>query len=193
MFFIRPPTEEFLRATLQKQAGLDFTYPDVGATATTPPDNYTVDHTRVRLGAGDEVFRRAKIGLRGWKQFSFGWLNAFPEDTPICAGELIAVVAHTFGVWSVNVARIIYVIDEPRRFGFAYGTMPGHVEQGEERFLLEQTDDDSVWYDILAFSRPRHILARIGKPLVRRLQKRFGRESTAAMRRAAGETSGKPE
>ncbi len=192
MFFIRRPTDEFIRAVLQTQARLDFTYPEIGTTATTPPAGYVVDHTRVRLGAGDEVFQRAKIGLRGWKQFKFGWLSAFPADTPIRTGELVTVVAHTFGVWSVNVARIVYVIDEPRRFGFAYGTMPGHVEQGEERFLIERTEDDSVWYDILAFSRPRHVLARFANPLVRRLQKRFGRESKAAMLRAVAEPAVEP-
>lgn len=48
------------------------------------------------------------------------------------------------------------------RFGFAYGTLPGHVESGEERFQIEwHRSDDSVWYDILAFSRPNHPLARL--------------------------------
>jgi len=75
-----------------------------------------------------------------------------------------------------------------RGFGFAYGTLPGHVERGEERFLVEIADDDSVRYDILAFSQPKHLLTKIGYPFVRRLQKRFGRESSAAMVRAvAGE------
>lgn len=73
----------------------------------------------------------------------------------------------------------------PRRFGFAYGTLPGHVESGEERFVVEwREDDDSVWYDILAFSRPRHLAARAGYPLARGLQARFRRDSAAAMVRA---------
>jgi uncharacterized protein (UPF0548 family) len=62
--------------------------------------------------------------------------------------------------------------------------LPGHVERGEERFLVEQTDDNSVWYDIVAFSRPRHLLTKIGYLLVRRLQRRFGRQSAVAMVRA---------
>ena len=71
------------------------------------------------------------------------------------------------------------------KFGFAYGTLPGHVESGEERFLVEwDRGDDGVWYDILAFSRPNHILTRLGYPVVRRLQKRFGRDSAASMLRA---------
>ena len=79
------------------------------------------------------------------------------------------------------------VVDEPgpvRRFGFAYGTLPDHVESGEERFVVEWDEaSGEVWYDILAFSRLRHPLVRIGNPYVRRMQKRFGKESAAAMQR----------
>lgn len=83
----------------------------------------------------------------------------------------------------------MYVVDESigsvTRFGFAYGTLPGHVESGEERFLIEWDHAaDMVFYDLLAFSRPRHFLTRIGKWQVRRLQRRFGQDSVAAMRRA---------
>ena len=49
---------------------------------------------------------------------------------------------------------------------------------------MEWQEDDSVWYDILAFSRPNHFLARLGYPIVRRLQRRFARDSAAAMKRA---------
>jgi len=110
-------------------------------------------------------------------------LRAFPPDSQIATDQVVAIVARVLGVWSLNAARIIYVIDEPQRFGFAYGTLPGHVELGEERFSIEQTEDGSVWYEILAFSRPRHVLTKLGYPVVRRLQKRFGLESAAAMRR----------
>jgi uncharacterized protein (UPF0548 family) len=94
------------------------------------------------------------------------------------------------GVWWLNACRIVYAVDEAgpiSKFGFAYGTLPGHVESGEERFLVEwDRGDDAVWYDILAFSRPHHVLTRLGYPVVRRLQRRFGRDSAAAMLRAVG-------
>ena len=44
-----------------------------------------------------------------------------------------------------------------------------------------------MWYDILAFSRPRQLLARLGYPFARRLQKHFARDSAAAMRRAVAQ------
>ena len=183
VLYFRQPTDSDVQGFLRSQAQLGYTYPDTGATAAIPPVNYVVDHTRVRLGIGNEVFQRAKKSLAGWKQFDLGWLKAAPADTPIRAGEVVAVAACVLGLWSINAARIVYVVDQPRRFGFAYGTLPGHVEQGEERFLVEQSEDETVWYDIVAFSRPRHILTKIGYPFVRRLQKRFGRESAAAMLR----------
>jgi hypothetical protein len=101
----------------------------------------------------------------------------------------VAVIARAIGLWWLNACRIVYVVDESesvRRFGFVYGTLPDHAGTGEERFLIEwDRDDDSVWYDILAFSRPNQFLTRLGYPLVRRTQKRFGRESAAVMLRAA--------
>jgi uncharacterized protein (UPF0548 family) len=80
------------------------------------------------------------------------------------------------------------------RFGFAYGTLPGHAESGEERFSIEwDQNTNQVSYDILAFSRPNYLLARLGYPMVRRAQKRFARESAAAMLRAIGrEVSAEP-
>ena len=132
-------------------------------------------------------FDAAKAALERWEQFDLGWVEAWPPQTPIQTGEVVAVVARAVGVWWLNACRIVYVIDEHapiRRFGFAYGTLPGHVESGEERFLLEwDQNEGSVWYDILAFSRPNHLLAKIGYPFVRRMQKRFARESAAAMKR----------
>jgi hypothetical protein len=68
------------------------------------------------------------------------------------------------------------------------GTLPGHAESGEERFTVEWREaDGAVWYDILAFSRPRQLLARLGYPFARRLQRRFARDSAAAMRRPVGQ------
>ena len=104
----------------------------------------------------------------------------------------MASLARAGGLWWLNACRIVYVIDEPspvRRFGFAYGTLPGHVECGEERFCVEHLADDSVWYDIRAFSRPRFWMTRLGYPLARRLQKRFAAESKAIMLRVAAEAS----
>jgi uncharacterized protein (UPF0548 family) len=188
MLTLRRPSPEKLREFLAGQSKFDLTYSAVGATATAPPTGYVVDHTRIRLGEGISAFTAGKAALLHWQHFRLGWVEAWPPDTPIQTGQGVAVIARLFGLWWLNACRIVYTIDEAgpiKRFGFAYGTLPDHVETGEERFMVEwQEANDTVWYDILAFSCPRHLMARLGYPFARRLQKRFAQASTAAMQRA---------
>jgi len=199
MFLFRKPAPTAIREFLESQSKRDFTYSAVGTTATQPPSGYVVDHTRVRLGAGRSTFEAAKVALRRWEHFQLGWVEPSSPPTPIEPGQVVAVLGRFCGLWSFNACRIVYVIDEAgpvHRYGFAYGTLPEHIESGEERFTIEwHQEDDSVWYDILAFSRPNQRLARLGYPVVRRLQKRFARDSAAAMVRAAksNHATGEPE
>ena len=185
MLSLRKPTVETIRRFLAAQAKLPFTYSAVGATAGTPPAGFVVDHTRIQLGEGEPVFHSAIAALRRWEQFRLGWVEASPPETPIQSGNVVAVLGRALGSWCLNACRIVYVVDESGpigKFGFAYGTLPGHVESGEERFMIEwNRGDNSVYYDILAFSRPNHLLTRLGYPLVRRTQKRFARDSAASM------------
>jgi uncharacterized protein (UPF0548 family) len=185
MFQVSEPSQQTIQTFLASQRDLNFSYDQVGATNDKLPSGFTIDHNRIKLGDGQATYARAVSALCKWKQFDLGWLQIVPADTPIEAGAVVAVKAHTFGFWSLNACRIVYVIDErleaESRFGFAYGTLPDHVERGEERFTVQWQVDNSVWYDILAFSRPQHPLVKAGFPVARMLQKRFARESLAAM------------
>jgi uncharacterized protein (UPF0548 family) len=188
MFLLRKPSEEAVRQFISSQRDLPFSYSQVGTTQTKPPSGFTVDHNRTRLGEGEDTYKRAVAALRSWQQFDLGWVTILPPGTPLEVGAVVAVQAKAFGFWSLNACRVVYVIDEGEannaRFGFAYGTLPDHVECGEERFTVEWLEDDSVWFDIYAFSRPQKAVVKLGLPLARTLQKRFGRESLAAMSRA---------
>ncbi len=186
MLFLRKPGIETIQGFLARQAKLDFTYSAVGATAGNLPPGYAIDHSRIKLGEGKSAYEAAKEALRNWDQFRLGWLEAGPEGTPIHKDAMVAILARTFGLWWLNACRIVLVIEEVgtvSRFGFAYGTLPDHAGTGEERFLVEWDQaDDGVWFDILAFSRPHHILTRLAYPIVRMTQKKFGRESCRRMR-----------
>jgi uncharacterized protein (UPF0548 family) len=190
MFLLRKPSPSTIQAFLAAQERHDLTYRAVGATLTAPPPGYVVDHTRVRLGAGAEVFGAAKAALGRWEQFRLGWLEVWPPQAPLRQGQAVAVLARAAGLWCLNACRIVAVVDEAGpapRFVFAYGTLPDHAATGEERFLIEwDRHGGGVWYDVLAFSRPRHVLARLGYPCLRLAQRRFGRESAAALRRVVG-------
>lgn len=173
MFMIREPSEADVARFIASQRELPFTYAEVGATNATPPAGYNVDHNRIELGRGETTFHGAVEALKKWRHFELGWVGIVPSGVVVEVGATVAVKARAFGTWSLNASRVVYVIDEGRRFGFAYGTLPDHVEKGEERFMVEWRADDSVWYSILAFSRPQHPLVRLSAPLARRLQHQF--------------------
>ena len=132
-----------------------------------------------------ETYFSAVTALRRWQQFDLGWVQIVPDNVPLRTGTTVAVKAHALGIWTLSAPRVVYVVNETGeiiRFGFAYGTLPAHVGSGEERFLVEwDRNDDSVWYDILAFSRPRHQMVQVCRPYARRLQKRFAKESMSRM------------
>jgi uncharacterized protein (UPF0548 family) len=192
MFLISKPTEESIRRFLEAQKGKQFSYAEVGTTRNgNAPDDYTVDHNRVQLGSGRTTFDRAIEAVRSWKMFDLSWTKLYFDDTPIEVGRTVAILIKHFGFWSLNAAQIAYVFEETinatEKFGFAYGTLTEHGERGEERFSVEYHKmDESVWYDLYAFSQPNHILAKLGYPASRYLQKQFALESKAAMQRAIG-------
>ena len=188
MFSLTRPSAARIAAFLAAQEGAPFSYAEIGATRAAPPRGYTVDHNRVCLGYGAATFNNAVAALHRWRMLSLGWAAVHPLEAAIKPGQVVAVVARHFGFWSLNACRIVYVIDEAggvdgsRQVGFAYGTLPDHGAVGEERFLVEwRPADDSVWYDLYAVSRPGHLLARLGYPLARGLQRRFARASKGAM------------
>ncbi|HLX46424.1 MAG TPA: DUF1990 domain-containing protein [Bryobacteraceae bacterium] len=184
MFVLREPSPEQIGDFLASQRNSNFSYPHTGATRTGIPRGFVIDHNRMELGRGQDAFERAKRALCAWKMFALSWLNLSPKDARIIPGTTVAVVSRQFGFWALNGCRIVYTIDEPDRFGFAYGTLSAHAEIGEERFTVElQPSNESVWYDILAFSKPRPSV-RLAYPFARMLQKRFARDSMAAMRQA---------
>src|SRR4051794_9292338 len=132
----RRPSADSVRAFLAAQSELSFTYTAVGATADgLPPAGYVVDHTRIRLGEGEEVFSAARRALERWDQLRLVWVEAGMPQAPIRAGEAVAIVARFLGIRWLNACRIVYVVDERGptwRFGFGYGTLPDHAAEGEE-------------------------------------------------------------
>jgi uncharacterized protein (UPF0548 family) len=186
LFLLAKPSKEQIRNIITVQCGAPFSYPFAGASRDdTPPAGYKRDHNRVCLGAGETAFDRAVAAVKRWQMFNFSWMQLCWPDASIAVGTTVAMLASPIGLWTLNACRIVYVIEEAgptKRYGFAYGTLPEHVARGEERFQVEwDRADDSVYYDILAFSQPNQTLARLGYPAMRILQKRFAHDSKRAM------------
>jgi len=155
-----------------------------GGSLGTPPKGFAHDLSRSEIGRGLPAFTAAREAFQRWKQFDLGWARVANSTARIALGELVALEAHTAFLWSINFSRVVEVVDSPHRFGFMYTTTASHVEEGQERFVLDfDPESGSVTYLLEAVSHPRDLLARIGYPLSRGMQHRFARDSHARMKR----------
>jgi uncharacterized protein (UPF0548 family) len=184
MRFVRPidgPSVERLVAALRSA---EPTYVHRGATlAGRAPDGFRLDHYDTVLGQGPEAFGRAVLGLQSWQAHrSFG-IRVLPEATEVRPGATVVVAVGTPFLALAAPCRVVEVIDEPSRWGFAYGTLPGHPERGEEAFVVSVADDGSVRFEITAFSRPASLLVRLSGPIGRAMQKRGSTGYLRALRR----------
>ncbi len=151
----------------------------------TRPWGFAHDLSRSEIGRGPQAFAAARKALERWDHFDLGWVRIANPMPAITAGELVAVEACTARLWSINLSRIVEVLDSPTCFGFMYATTALHVEEGQERFVLEfDPESGTVSYVIEAVSRPRNTLARIGYPFTRAMQHRFVRSSHARLKRS---------
>ncbi len=172
------------------QSELPFSYQDVGATKDhNAPENYPINHYRKELGSGRQTFKDAVKAIRQWQMYALDWTKMYPSNAPIREGEVVASLINHLGFWSLNPCRIIYLIDEEsekfNRFGFGFGTLPEHSEQGEEQFVVEwDKTNDIVWYEIYAFARAENWMAKFGFLYVQYLQKCFAADSYRAMLKA---------
>ncbi len=168
--FGRPDETELDRLLAAARAASP-TYDHVGSTL--DPDRWAAPAMRVRhrtVGRGPVAFEAARHSLRTWvPQLGIG-ATVEPEGEAVVAGATIVIVLRRGPLHVVAPDRIIGVVDEPRRFGFAYGSLPGHPERGEESFLVEHLDDDTVRATIRVQAGPGTLAAHAVAPLVRAVQ-----------------------
>jgi len=159
------------------------TYEEVGATrAGSLPKGYTHVHRDVSLGTGPEVFERAVTALFDWRMHQEAGLTVVSSDGKPAPGIVVVLRAGWGPVHLTIPCRVVYTVDEPDRRGFAYGTLPGHPEKGEEAFMVVKTDTGDVRVQIHAFSRPASLLARLGGPFSRMIQQYATDRYVSAMR-----------
>ncbi|MGW4352792.1 DUF1990 family protein [Nocardia sp. NPDC004582] len=159
-----------------------FSYPDVGATAGEFPAGYHHFRLRRRIGSGREFFDQAAEQVRTYRmQRGSGVFQqaTTPEARP---GTDITVRIGLGPIGVTAPCRVVYVLDESNRRGFAYGTLPGHPLRGEELFAVEYDPaDDTVYGVIASFSTPGPWYARLGAPVVRLVQRWFSGRYIAAL------------
>jgi uncharacterized protein (UPF0548 family) len=167
---------------LQTKFSRPYNYKNIEGTKSPPIKGFDNDHNFVVLGKGETLWQTAKMTLQHWQQFPATWTKIEPL-APLQKGEVVAVLFRIFGIWFVNAARIVYTFDDDNRYGFAYGTLPGHIEKGEECFWIERNAAGEVSYHIRAFSKPAYWMVWLGYPVARYYQRRFVTQSLAQFKK----------
>ena len=184
MFVLGRPSDDRLARILAGVAGAGLTYPEVGATRGGDlPAGYHHVRATATIGTGDADFAAAADGVRTWRLHRGQGFRVAPADPPLAPGTEVVVDAPLpGGVHVVAACRVVWVVDEPDRCGFAYGTLPVHPETGEEAFVVDRRPTGEVTVTVTAFSRARHWLARLGGPVARAQQRRATAGYVAALR-----------
>jgi uncharacterized protein (UPF0548 family) len=154
-----------------ERLGLEpLTYSEVGATAGPLPAGYHHVRRSEIIGHGSGAFAEAADALMTWQMHSRARLRVVASAPRAARDVVVLMRLGIAGRGLVIPCRVVYEIVEARRVGFAYGTLHGHPECGEESFVVELLDDDEVRLLIVAFSRPARWFTRLGGPISRRAQ-----------------------
>jgi uncharacterized protein (UPF0548 family) len=154
-------------------AGVDLTYSEVGATAGVLPPGYRHVRREAEFRCSRDGFLCAAEALFRWDVHRMAGLSVASSGPANQAGT-VAVLG--FAIWGLTIqapCRVVYKVEEHDRRSFAYGTLPGHPEVGEQAFALAFDPRGSVVCSVVAFSRPATILARIGGPVTAWTQDRL--------------------
>ncbi|OIJ65246.1 DUF1990 family protein [Streptomyces mangrovisoli] len=162
---------------------MSFTYEAVGAThenlAACPPGFHPL-HVRTRIGEGEKVFQRAAEAVLTWEMHRLMGLGITAAADR--AAPDVDVTVTLAGVVKAP-CRVVWAVEQYRRAGWAYGTLDGHPESGEEAFVVDRTGDGTVWLTVAAFSRPNRWYSRAAGPATRALQHTYARRCGTVLRR----------
>jgi uncharacterized protein (UPF0548 family) len=148
---------------LRELSGLAFTYPEVGATASTLPSGYRHVRRERRIGSGRDRFDQAAAAVMRYGMLRGAGLRVSATTEVAQVGT---DVLGRLGPFRAP-CRVVYVVDEPDRRGFAYGSLPGHAVSGEEMFGVRYDPaDDAVYSEVVAFSRPATWWSQLGSPVL---------------------------
>ena len=156
------------------------TYEPVGLSElpATPPGYSRIHRSRVLQRRDLDV---AAAELLAWRMQDRSGLRVEASEIPLRAGSVVLLQLGVRPLAVTIPCRVVGVVDEPDRRGFVYGTLPGHPESGEERFVLERHADGRVSFTITAVSRPATLLTRLAGPLGRLAQRLQTRRYLRAM------------
>ena len=163
---------------LHELAALPLTYTEVGATAGPLPADYGHLHASAVIGHGRQRFEEAAAAVMRWGMLRGAGVRVEATTEIAAVGSEVLV-----GLGPLRApCRVVYVVDEPDRRGFAYGTLPGHPETGEELFAVRYDPaSEAVYAEVTAFSRHGTWWSRLAGPITSLAQRVISRRYLRAL------------
>jgi uncharacterized protein (UPF0548 family) len=172
-FWLRRPNDKKLESVLAAQSKL--------AVAYSPSGMFKRPHTlwgfketggSVMVGHGQRVFDTATQNIKRWRVHECAGLTVTPRGAEVReSADVILLMKLPIGYVTVS-CRVVSVTQSKDQWGFTYGTLPHHVERGEELFSVTMAPDGTVTFTVRAMSRPGHFLTRVGAPVAQIIQRR---------------------
>lgn len=160
------------------------TYPEAGATRLGPlPDGYHHLHHRTRIGHGRADFEAAGAAITAFRMHRLSGARVSASAPRAEPGTSVRVALGAGPFRFTAPCRVVWAEYGPDRIGFAYGTLARHPERGEESFVAELSDDGTVSFTVMAFSRPARWYTRLAGPLVPVAQRWYARRLGNTLRR----------
>ena len=177
---LRRPSDEKLIGIWEEQSSLPITYKNAGMTRGGSHRGYRQHRDSISLPTGS--FKSARDHLRAWGAQRGAGFGVYPER-PVAQGMAVLVYGRLGKLYTSVCCRVIYIIDDPDRWGFAYGTLPHHVARGEESFVVSKDPEDNVTFTVESLSRPASPIALLGAPVANVIQNKITRRYLEAVRR----------
>lgn len=169
----------------------ELSYSAVGATQVAQPfwqarpAGFRSFEQSVQVGSGEDVWRAAAAAVECWgvkTRSGFAVDADAGDDLRVRLGQDRILVASVGPFRLREPVRVVSIVAEDNRRGFAYGTREGHPVWGEEAFVVHRSDDDDVWLTLRSLTRSATGRWRIAFPFALVAQRWYRRRYLRSLR-----------
>jgi uncharacterized protein (UPF0548 family) len=153
---VGPAKPKFARSDNHIVTSRELTYDEVCVTDPSAPGWASGPHrfeTTVPLGAGEKFWAACREDILAWAVKTRSGFRVVGGPSQVVAGQDYELTFRGLAFVREPV-RVVTVVNESNRCGFAYGTLPGHPVSGEEAFVVHLDSAGTVYFTHRSMTLP---------------------------------------
>ncbi|HWC35583.1 MAG TPA: DUF1990 domain-containing protein [Mycobacteriales bacterium] len=139
--------------------------------------------TTIKIGHGDQCWATSREAVMSWAVKTRSGFKVKGGPARAVEGHDYELVFRVGALAVREPVRVVAVVDERERCGFAYGTRPGHPVSGEEAFIVHRDSTGAVHLTLRSLTMPATGRRRVAFPLFVAAQPAFRRRYLRALTR----------